>query len=145
MRYTFKVIAPIKGKSRPRFNRKTGTAYKARQDRVYEYLIQEAFEDVGGVMIDGYVKIKVDMYFKVTKEDRKPTPKNKERLKDKLTGVLRPAKKPDIDNVVKNVLDACNNYCYKDDTSVVELEARKLYTDEEEDFLVITVEEVKAS
>ena len=36
-----------------------------------------------------------------------------------LNGELLPAKKPDIDNIVKAVLDALNEVAYRDDTQAV--------------------------
>lgn len=39
-----------------------------------------------------------------------------------LSGELLPTKKPDIDNIVKAVLDALNEVAYRDDTQVVELQ-----------------------
>lgn len=48
-----------------------------------------------------------------------------------LTGIS-PTKKPDIDNIVKVVLDAMNKFAFKDDTQIVRLEVEKLYTDGEE-------------
>lgn len=38
-------------------------------------------------------------------------------------------KKPDIDNVVKAVLDALNGVAYRDDTQVIELHVRKSYSE----------------
>lgn len=46
-----------------------------------------------------------------------------------LNGELLPAKKPDIDNIVKAVLDALNEVAYRDDTQVVELQVRKQYSE----------------
>lgn len=40
-----------------------------------------------------------------------------------------PACKPDIDNLVKGVLDALNGIAYRDDKQVIELHARKLWGD----------------
>ena len=40
----------------------------------------------------------------------------------------RPAKKPDIDNVAKAFLDAMNGTVYLDDTQVVELNIKKVYS-----------------
>lgn len=45
---------------------------------------------------------------------------------------ISPTKKPDIDNIVKVVLDAMNKFAFKDDTQIVKLEVEKLYTQEEE-------------
>ncbi len=46
-----------------------------------------------------------------------------------LGGKILPAKKPDIDNVVKAVLDALNGVAYRDDTQVIELHVRKSYSE----------------
>ena len=46
-----------------------------------------------------------------------------------LKGELLPAKKPDIDNIAKVVLDALNSVAYRDDTQVVELQLRKQYSE----------------
>jgi Holliday junction resolvase RusA-like endonuclease len=45
-----------------------------------------------------------------------------------LSGSERPAKKPDIDNVAKAFLDAMNGTVYLDDTQVVELNIKKVYS-----------------
>lgn len=44
-----------------------------------------------------------------------------------MAGVLLPTKKPDIDNLVKVVLDGLNGLAYKDDKQIVALEAAKGY------------------
>ena len=59
-----------------------------------------------------------------------------------LSGELLPTKKPDIDNIVKAVLDALNEVAYRDDTQVVELQVRK--QDSERPRLEICLEELEA-
>jgi len=44
-----------------------------------------------------------------------------------LSGEIMPTKKPDIDNVVKAVLDGCNKVAFRDDAQVVRLSAEKTY------------------
>lgn len=141
MKYTFKVVGKIKSKSRPRFNTKTGKAFKVKADRTYEMMIRQAFLDIGGEMLDGYIKMDVKAFYKITKEDRKNTPKNTKIREAKLSGKMRPGKM-DLDNVLKNVLDACNKFCFEDDIAVVELSSSKYYTDEEEDYLIVTIETI---
>ena len=41
-------------------------------------------------------------------------------------GALRPSK-PDIDNIIKAILDGCNKVIYNDDAQVHSIRARKLY------------------
>jgi Holliday junction resolvase RusA-like endonuclease len=46
---------------------------------------------------------------------------------DMLAGVLRPTKKPDLDNIVKAVLDGCNGVAFRDDALVCWINAGKVY------------------
>jgi Holliday junction resolvase RusA-like endonuclease len=58
-----------------------------------------------------------------------------------LAGTERPSKKPDIDNIAKCFLDAMNGIIYLDDTQVVELHIKKLYSSlSGVDILVMEVE-----
>jgi Holliday junction resolvase RusA-like endonuclease len=49
-----------------------------------------------------------------------------------------PTVKPDIDNLLKTIMDAGNEVLWKDDSQVVELHARKAYGDTECIELVVT-------
>ncbi len=42
---------------------------------------------------------------------------------------LLPTKKPDLDNLVKTIKDACNKIIWNDDSQVCEIRAKKLYSD----------------
>lgn len=56
-----------------------------------------------------------------------------------LNNTISPTKKPDIDNIVKIVLDAMNELAFKDDTQITKLEVEKIYGIEEK--LQIKIEE----
>lgn len=45
-------------------------------------------------------------------------------------GLIRPAKKPDFDNVAKVICDALNKIAYYDDAQIVEAAFAKFYADE---------------
>lgn len=47
-----------------------------------------------------------------------------------LAGTELPTSKPDIDNVVKAILDACNGVVFRDDAQAVMLVATKAFSDE---------------
>lgn len=49
--------------------------------------------------------------------------------KRRLTGESLPVVKPDIDNYVKAILDALNGVAFKDDSQIIALNAKKLYSD----------------
>ena len=46
-----------------------------------------------------------------------------------LLGLIRPTKKPDVDNITKAVLDALNQVAYKDDAAIVQFSVEKFYSD----------------
>lgn len=52
---------------------------------------------------------------------------SKKRQAAALAGAELPAKKPDLDNLVKLALDAINKVVFVDDAQIVEIRARKVY------------------
>ena len=68
---------------------------------------------------------------------------SKKRKKSILEGSEGFTKRPDVDNLVKAVLDGLNGIAFKDDCQVVEVHATKGYTSDEEGFIVIDIQEVK--
>lgn len=96
----FKCIGKIRGKARPRFygtsklnsTKVNVRAYKSSNDRIYENEIREAYRGYGGVKFsdDAYIKMNLDMYFKI------PKSYSKKRRQQCLVGKERPAKKPDV-------------------------------------------------
>lgn len=57
------------------------------------------------------------------------------------TGAVRATKKPDADNVLKGIKDACNGILWADDAQVVMLTVRKLYA--AQPCVVVAVREVE--
>nr|DAH87168.1 MAG TPA: Endodeoxyribonuclease RusA [Caudoviricetes sp.] len=86
--------------------------------------------------IDSYVSVMINAYFSIPKSYMKG-----KRLACK-HNINRPAKKPDVDNILKAVLDALNGVAYKDDKQVIEVTCGKWYS-QSSGFLKISVEEVK--
>ena len=127
------------GKARPRFRRKTGTVYTPNKTQKYERRIRLAFREHGGKTIpsDCYVAITVDACFGIPKSYTK-----RKRLECQ-QNICRPAKKPDIDNVLKAVLDALNEAAFVDDKQVVSVACHKYYAAQGDGYLKITVQEVK--
>ncbi len=60
-----------------------------------------------------------------------PIPKSasKKKQKEMQSMVLCPTKKPDLDNIVKAVLDALNGIAFYDDSQIVRLQVEKYYSD----------------
>ncbi len=134
----FIVEGEPQGKARPRFSRRSGTVYTPAKTAKYEKQIKAAFLAAGGEMfpIDNYVSVMINAYFSIPKSYMKG-----KRLACK-HNINRPAKKPDVDNILKAVLDALNGMAYKDDKQVIEVTCGKWYS-QSSGFLKISVEEVK--
>ena len=116
------------GKARPRYSSKSGTVYTPSKTKRYEQAIRKAFtdklyEELEDYDPDGYISIKVSAYF--------PIPKswNKAKKAGALAGDIYPTSKPDIDNILKAVLDGLNGVAYEDDKQVVRIVATKRYAE----------------
>lgn len=128
---TVTIHGDLHGKGRPRFA--NGHAYTPETTRRYEGKIQAAWVLAHGKRIDGPVAVHITAYQTLPKRASKA-------LREAVAaGKAWPLRKPDVDNVIKIVLDALNGYAYNDDTQVVRLYADKMYTICEECYLTVTV------
>lgn len=124
------VEGAIKGKARPRvFN---GHAVTPKDTVTYENWVKLCYQQQCGKQFIGEVKAIINVYHKV------PKSYSKKRIQAIREGKELPQKKPDIDNIVKIVLDSLNKIAYDDDSQVVELEVKKRWTEETEriEFLI---------
>lgn len=118
----FVIHGKVVGKGRPHFVRKTGVALTPQATRSYESIIRDnAYREMNGdePWVTPVMAI-IKAYYEVPKSWTKA---KKELAKRQL---IAPAK-PDVDNIVKIVLDACNRTVYQDDTQVVLCVAQKLW------------------
>lgn len=129
--YTFEVPGKPKGKDRPRFF--NGHAYTPKETKDYEKLVSSNYRL--NRKMEGELTVRILMYFKPPKS----TPKYK--LSDMLKGYIRPRIKPDIDNVIKIILDGLNGKAWDDDKQVVEIFAAKFYDENER--VEVTISEKK--
>lgn len=123
MIYEFEMPGEIVGKARPRMNTRTGRAYTPTNTKMYEYALRQWFirEYPYFKPIETRVKVTIIAYFDIPKS----TSKKKEA--EMLSESISPTKKPDIDNIIKIILDAMNKFAFKDDTQVTKLEIEKKY------------------
>ncbi|WP_019646178.1 RusA family crossover junction endodeoxyribonuclease [Novispirillum itersonii] len=126
------------GKGRPRATVRSGVMrlYTPARTRTQEAAIALAarLAMVGRSVILGPVR--TDMVFVL------PVPASWPKRRQALArnGAELPAKKPDLDNLEKLVLDALNGIVWRDDAQVVEGTKRKIYGDAPG--VTVTVEEV---
>lgn len=122
------VTGQPQGKLRARHGKNYWTGkpqtYTSEKTKAYEQLIAIEYKRQRGEHYgDSYVRLGVLAYYGIPKSWTK---KKQQQARE---GALRPSVKPDVDNVLKAVLDALNGVAYKDDTQVVEEFARKYYSD----------------
>jgi len=135
MIYEFEVPGKIIGKGRPRLNSYTGNVYTPTRTKDYETLIEQYFllKYPRFKMLEGRVKISMIAYFSIPKATKKSM------IEDMLEDKISPTKKPDIDNIIKIVLDSMNQFAFKDDIQITKLEVEKRYSIEEK--IQIRIEE----
>ena len=133
-RIEFNIPGKVIGKGRPHFVKKTGVAITPQLTRGYESLIRDvALPLMGGSKPwEGCVVVNIDAIYKIPKSYSKKD--REECLNQRI-----PPKKPDVDNVVKIVLDALNRVVYIDDTQVTLCVVAKWWG--LEDMLRVTMEE----
>lgn len=119
---TFKIDGQPQGKARPRFA--NGHAYTPTKTKEYEEAIKWAYKAAGGKLNGGYVAVNISAFYGIPKATTK---KDRELIE---RGLIKPAVKPDIDNVIKAVLDGLNGVAYSDDKQVVRVFAAKYYSTE---------------
>lgn len=135
MGFEFEVIGDIKGKARPRVNTYTCKAYTPENTKDYEMLIKQYFKlkYPRYVPLENRVSVKIVAQFKVPKT---ATKKDRALIEE---GKLSPTKKPDIDNIVKIILDALNKMAFKDDNQITKIEVEKIYGEVEK--IIVKIDE----
>lgn len=121
-------------KQRPRFSR--GRVYTPSNTLKFENEVKNAYKKSGEKLFEGAIKINGISYFAIPKSYSN---KDRKRIKDRN---LLVTKKPDIDNLMKAVLDGLNGVAYKDDSQIVEINWKKEYTFDDKGRTEIKIMEV---
>lgn len=119
MNVKFIIPGPPQGKARARTTR-FGT-YTPEKTVLYENLIKVCYQQETNFYTEKPLHITIEAIFEPMKSV------SKAQRQAMLNGLIKPTKKPDIDNIAKVVLDALNGIAYKDDTQVINLELHKKY------------------
>ena len=135
LKYEIEIEESITGKARPRMNTYTGRAYTPTKTKNYEYLVRQIFvyKYPQYKPIEGRVTMTIIAYFEIPKST------SKAKVEEMLENKISPTKKPDVDNIAKSILDAMNNFVFKDDNQVSKISVEKRFALEEK--AVIEVEE----
>lgn len=122
--------APV-GSPRPRF-RNTGRFVQTYMPTSYTKHKAYIQEQMPKALLDSELKVSLYFYFVPPKSWSK---------KRKVVAIGQYKRtKPDIDNLIKTVLDAANNHLWKDDNQIVEIHSFKQYAEEPK--IIMKLEEI---
>lgn len=138
MKVKFTILGDPEGKGRPRFRRVGSYTQTYTPDKTvaYENLVKlEYRRQCRDFQFDEtrQLDVRIIAYYSIPKS----ASKKKQQLM--IAHQLRPMKKPDMDNVVKVILDSLNKVAYKDDVQVVDCQLRKFYS--ETPRVVVTIQD----
>lgn len=133
MIYEFEVPGKVIGKGRPRLNSYTGVVYTPTRTKDYESLVEQYFllKYPRFKALEGRIKVNIIAYFSIPKTTKKAD------INEMLENNISPTKKPDIDNIVKAILDSMNKFAFKDDNQITKLEVEKKYSLEDKVYVKI--------
>lgn len=128
MKVKFTVWGEPKGKGRPRFT-KVGNytkTYTPADTVAYENLVKLEYQSqCTNVKFEkkSILDMRIMAYYAIPRSASK---KKQAQMRERL---LRPAKKPDNDNIMKVIADSLNKIAYDDDSQIVDIMVRKFYSD----------------
>lgn len=132
----FTVSGKPEGKGRPIFNSHTKSARTPEKTVIYENHVRYSFMTSKDYRkYDGCVKASIVAYYPI------PIKTSKKNRAAMLEGKIRPTVKPDLDNIIKAILDSLNSVAYNDDAAIVELSSKKYYS--EDPRVEVTLEEIE--
>jgi Holliday junction resolvase RusA-like endonuclease len=123
MKYIF--MGAVQQQERPRVARygKTIKLYDPPRSKAYKERLKNEVVKTPYIYTEKPLKAEILIFVEI------PKSYSKKKKESAILGELRPAKKPDLSNYVKLVEDAFNGILYKDDSQIIELTAKKFYSE----------------
>lgn len=120
-------------KQRPRTNFYTRSIYTPTQTKRREKIIAQEFriQNRDWVCDDSAVEVEIIASLPI------PKSASKKKQLQMLIGKILPTVKPDVDNILKLVLDALNGVAYNDDKQIIREELIKIYGEESKIKIVV--------
>ncbi|MEG2621444.1 MAG: RusA family crossover junction endodeoxyribonuclease [Clostridia bacterium] len=124
----FSIPGEPKGKGRPRFSKPKGSqfvrTYTPDATVDYENRVKAMYAYGGFPKLEGPIRMTMVMYFGIPSSGI--SKKSRQYMIDR---EILPTKKVDLDNACKIVMDALNGVAFDDDKQIIELRAKKLYSE----------------
>lgn len=133
MKIQFTVPGRPQPKQRPRICQ--GHTYTPKETAEYEERVLLAAKKAKVIPqspIEQTIKVQLLFYMPIPKSWKK---QKQEAAKE---GAIYPISRPDVDNLAKSILDACNNVIYTDDSIIADLTISKRYGTEPRAEITIT-------
>lgn len=121
----FTVYGEPKAQGRPRFARRGNfvTTYDPKDSREYKDTVYSvALQHRPPSPLEGPLEVYIDCYRSI------PKAFSQKKVMAACLGEIKPTSKPDVDNYAKGIKDALNGLVWKDDSQIVLLQVRKLYS-----------------
>ena len=120
----FSLSGPLFGKARPRKGKYS--IYDPSSNADYEARVKEAYLQARGINdpFTGPIILMVYAYYPIPKSAKR------KRMPDKITSGEACLMKPDVDNILKSVMDGLNKVAYIDDSQVYDVRCIRRYSDE---------------
>lgn len=122
----FEVPGPVVGKGRPRaFRLGNGIRmHTPAKTASYENLVTMCASQAmaGRAPLAGPVEVRLSLYVSP------PESWSKKKRAEALNGEIKPTTKPDVDNCIKAVADACNGVVWLDDKQITTVTVTKRYS-----------------
>lgn len=122
---SIKFTIPGKPQTKQRARHGKGFTYTPKETVANEKMVKMiAFEAMQGkTPFQGGIRLQIDSYHAI------PSSVSKKKIPDALRGFFKPLTKPDLDNIIKQVSDACNGVVYKDDNQIYSINAMKYFSE----------------
>lgn len=116
-----KFTIPLQPKPKQRPQHGKGNTFTPKETREYEQIVGFYARRAIKQPLEGAIRVKVDFYM--------PIPKSWSEKKKRLAeaGEIRPASRPDLDNLEKALFDGMNGIAWIDDALVVEVHKAEWY------------------
>jgi len=130
----FTVYGNPTGKGRPKFSRRGNFVHTYTPEKTanYEDLVIISYNQAKTVedlkLFDKPLKVDIKAFYPTTTNPITKKKFNKKESALALSNDIKAVIKPDVDNVIKIILDALNGVAYKDDNQIVKLTAEKIYS-----------------
>lgn len=112
-------------KARPRFHIYRGRVLTQTtvKTRAFENQIAELYKAQGGKCYEKGEPLEVIIIFGMPIASGT----SKKQFNAMINGTIKHTKRPDVDNMIKSVLDALNGVAFNDDSQIIAIMARKVY------------------